>query len=77
MLSCNCCSLPGVSISSTSVRKIFPLKTSTTFVVTSVRVHLDRVLADGGGTTRSARPRRFCFAGFFFDLVIDIDDRED
>ena len=72
MLSCSCCSLPGVNISSTSVRKIFPLNTSTTFVVISFRVHLDGELATGGGTLRSALPKRFRFAGFFF-LATDID----
>lgn len=72
MLSCSCCSLPGVNISSTSVRKIFPLSTSTTFAVISFRVHLDAELATGGGTLRSALTKRFRFAGFFF-LATDID----
>ena len=44
-----CCSCSGVSISSTSVLNLFPLKTSATFDVTSVRVHLVGVLEGGGG----------------------------
>lgn len=46
----NRCSLSGVNISSTSVLKIFPLNMSTTFEVTSVKVHRAGVLAGGGGT---------------------------
>ncbi len=72
MLFCNCWSLPGVNISSTSVRKIFPLKTSTMFVVTSVKVHLEGVLAGVGAVLWRARPRRFLFPCFFF-LTTDID----
>lgn len=71
MLSCSCCSLPGVNISSTSVRNIFPMP-STMFVVTSVIVHLDGALSDCGGALPSARPRRFRFACFFF-LATDMD----
>lgn len=57
-----CWRRPGVNISSTSVRNILPLKTSTTFVVTSVRFHRGgvdvRELGRGGGVflPRSALP---------------------
>lgn len=72
MLSCSCSSLSGVNISSTSVWKIFPLNTSTTFAVTSFSFHLGGVFSAGLGVLRSARPRRFPFAGFFL-FAMDVD----
>ena len=70
-----CCILSGVNISSTSVRKIFPLNTSTTLLVTSVNVHLEVVFVGGGGTVGGALPNKLVLllTGFFFGLVIDMD----
>lgn len=65
MFSCSCCSLPGVNISSTSVRNIFPLNTSTIFVVTSFKVHLAGVSSGGSGLILGILPSRLFFAGFF------------
>jgi hypothetical protein len=69
-----CCILSGVNISSTSVRKTFPLNTSTTLLVTSVNVHLEGVFVGGGGTMGGALPNKLVlFLMDFFGLVIDMD----
>jgi hypothetical protein len=74
-LSFSCWILPGVNISSTSVRNILPLNRPAMLVVASVNVHLAGVSLDDGGTLGFDLPNRVAFLllkRLFFPLDTDM-----